>query len=207
MPQEIERKFLVNGDFKKDARCAERLVQGYLSSVPGRTVRVRIKGEKGFLTIKGKGDTKGMSRYEWEKEIPVEEAQELLQLCEPGIIEKIRYQVNVGSHVFEVDEFHGDNEGLLLAEVELQDVAEAFEHPAWLGEEVTGDVRYYNAYLAHHRLPVATGSSTSKIASSESSENATSAAEGVETSATSSTTESSKEDGRKEASSTHVGTV
>lgn len=148
MAQEIERKFLVRGEFKSLAYASERIVQGYLSSVPERTVRVRIKGEKGFLTIKGIADEEGVSRYEWEKEIPANEAQELMQLCEPGVIDKVRYLLKCGTHVFEVDEFRGENAGLILAEVELQAAAEDFERPEWLGEEVTGDKRYYNSMLS-----------------------------------------------------------
>lgn len=148
MPQEIERKFLVRGDFKSQAFQAVRLTQGYLSSVPERTVRVRIKGNQGYLTIKGKSTVSGISRYEWEKEIPCGEAEELLLLCEPGVIDKTRYLVRAGKHVFEVDEFYGANEGLIVAEIELNSEEEAFEKPAWLGEEVTGDQRYYNAMLS-----------------------------------------------------------
>lgn len=148
MAQEIERKFLVRGEFKSLAYASERIVQGYLSSVPERTVRVRIKGKKGFLTIKGIADEEGVSRYEWEKEIPANEAQELMQLCEPGVIDKVRYLVKCGTHVFEVDEFRGENAGLILAEVELQAAAEDFERPEWLGEEVTGAKRYYNSMLS-----------------------------------------------------------
>lgn len=147
MAQEIERKFLVTGDFKSSARKSTRITQGYLSSVPERTVRVRVKGEKGFITIKGIGSESGASRFEWEKEIPVAEVQELLKICEPGVIDKTRYLVEAGPHTFEVDEFYGDNEGLTVAEVELASENEAFERPAWLGEEVTGDVRYYNSML------------------------------------------------------------
>ncbi len=147
MAQEIERKFLVCGDFKSAAFKKTRITQGYLSSVPERTVRVRVKGEKGFLTIKGIGNDSGASRFEWEKEIPVEDVKALLALCEPGVIDKTRYLVQAGPHTFEVDEFYGDNEGLTLAEVELSDEHEAFERPAWLGEEVTGDPRYYNSML------------------------------------------------------------
>lgn len=148
MPQEIERKFLVEGEYKSQAIRWVRMTQGYLSSVPERTVRVRIKGEQGFLTIKGGGDASGISRYEWEKEVPLKEAQELMLLCEPGIIDKTRYLIPAGNHIFEVDEFHGENEGLVVAEVELRTPEESFEHPAWLGEEVTGDPRYYNAMLS-----------------------------------------------------------
>jgi len=147
MAQEIERKFLVKGNFKNEAHKETRITQGYLSSVPERTVRVRVKGDKGFITIKGIGDETGASRYEWEKEIPVGEVQELLKICEPGVIDKTRYLVKHGDHTYEVDEFYGDNEGLVIAEVELQSADETFEKPEWLGEEVTGDVRYYNSML------------------------------------------------------------
>ncbi len=147
MGKEIERKFLVKGPFAHLAKKKTRIVQGYLSSVPERTVRVRIKGDKGYLTIKGIGNASGASRYEWEREIPVEEAQELLKLCEPGVIDKCRYEIPMGHLTFEVDEFYGENEGLILAEVELASEGETFEKPEWLGEEVTGDVRYYNAEL------------------------------------------------------------
>lgn len=153
MAQEIERKFLVCGDFKSRAVREERICQGYLSSVPERTVRVRVRGEQGFLTIKGGSDASGRSRYEWEKEIPLREAQELLRLCEPGRVDKVRYEIPVGRHVFEVDEFCGENAGLVVAEVELEAVDEVFERPEWLGEEVTGDARYYNASLS--RCPYA----------------------------------------------------
>lgn len=147
MAQEIERKFLVTGDFKADAYDSTRITQGYLSSVPDRSVRIRIRGDKGYITVKGKGSESGMSRFEWEKEIPVDEARELLKLCEPGVIDKTRYLVRSGAHVFEVDEFYGENEGLVMAEVELKDEKEAFVKPAWLGNEVTGDKRYYNSML------------------------------------------------------------
>lgn len=147
MAQEIERKFLVSGDFKPHVHRKTRIVQGYLSSEPARTVRVRIKGDKGFLTIKGIGSQSGASRYEWEREIPRDEASDLLALCEPGAIDKTRYLVEFGGKTFEVDEFYGDNEGLTVAEVELESEDEAFEKPEWLGAEVTGDDRYYNSML------------------------------------------------------------
>jgi adenylate cyclase len=148
MPQEIERKFLVtSNDFKKNPFKKYRIIQGYLSSVPERTVRIRIKDNAGFITIKGLGNTSGTSRYEWEKEIPVSEAEELLQLCEPGIIDKTCYEVKAGAHTYEVDEFHGENEGLVVAEIELSSEDEKFEKPAWLGKEVTGELKYYNAVL------------------------------------------------------------
>lgn len=147
MAQEIERKFLVKGDFKPYVKKSTRIVQGYLSSVPERTVRVRIKGNKGFLTIKGIGNREGTSRFEWETEIPLSDAENLLQICEPGVIDKIRHEVEYHGHTFEVDEFFGENQGLILAEIELQSEEEKFDYPEWLGEEVTGDVRYYNAML------------------------------------------------------------
>ncbi len=150
MAQEIERKFLVNGDFKSMATKATRITQGYLSSVPERTVRVRIKGDKGFITIKGIGNQSGASRYEWEKEIPVHEVEELLSICEPGVIDKVRHLVPAGPHTFEVDEFFGENQGLVVAEVELTDESEAFDKPGWLGEEVTGDPKYFNSMLMKH---------------------------------------------------------
>ena len=141
MAQEIEKKFLVKGDFKAEAFKATRITQGYLSSVPERTVRVRVKGDKGFITIKGIGNASGAARLECEKEIPVEEVQQLLEICEPGVIDKTRYLVKNtdGKHTWEVDEFYGDKDGLTVAEVELTDENEPFDKPAWLGEEVTGD--------------------------------------------------------------------
>lgn len=147
MAQEIERKFLVKGDFKSHAIKSIRITQGYLSSIPERTIRVRIKGDKGYITIKGMADSSGVSRYEWEKEIPVNEVEELLKICEPGVIDKTRFLVPVGNHTYEVDEFHGENDGLIMAEVELGAVNEAFDKPDWLGEEVTGDARYFNSML------------------------------------------------------------
>lgn len=146
---EIERKFLVkSADFKEQAFTQNKIAQGYLSAVPERTVRVRIKGNKGFITIKGISQQGGMSRFEWENEIPLDEAQELLKLCEKGKIEKTRFEIKSGKHIIEVDEFYGENEGLVMAEVELTSEEEAFEKPEWLGEEVTNDERYYNAYLS-----------------------------------------------------------
>ena len=146
---EIERKFLVTSEaFKKEAFAQNRISQGYLSAVPGRTVRVRIKGNKGFLTIKGASNESGLSRFEWEKEIPVEEATELLKLCEEGVIDKTRFEVKMGNRVFEIDEFYGPNQGLIMAEIELESESESFEKPIWLGKEVTNDTRYYNSYLS-----------------------------------------------------------
>ena len=148
---EIERKFLVNSNaFKTEAFTQNRISQGYLSSVPERTVRVRIKGNKGFLTIKGVSNESGLSRFEWEKEIPVDEATALLKLCEQGVIEKTRFEVKMGNHIIEIDEFYGDNEGLIMAEIELQSETETFEKPNWLGAEVTQDFRYYNSYLSQN---------------------------------------------------------
>ena len=148
---EIERKFLVvTNAFKSDALRKNQIAQGYLSAHTERTVRVRIKGEKGYLTVKGKSNETGLSRFEWEKDISVEEAKQLLLLCEKGVIEKIRYEIQVGEHLFEVDEFLGENEGLVIAEVELQSESEIFEKPSWLGIEVTQDHRYYNSYLSQN---------------------------------------------------------
>ena len=146
---EIERKFLVKSTaFKQDAISQKKIVQGYLNSNPERTVRIRTKGESAFLTIKGKGNDSGTTRLEWETEIPFEDALQLLPLCEKGVIDKIRYEVKFGYHIFEVDEFFGDNAGLLIAEIELREENEKFEKPYWLGKEVTGDNRYYNSYLS-----------------------------------------------------------
>ena len=149
--EEIERKFLVtNTDFISESNSNNRIVQGYLNSDPSRTVRVRIKGEQGFLTIKGKGNASGTTRFEWEKEIDVAEAEALLLLCEKGIIDKIRYEILVGKHTFEVDVFSGENQGLIMAEVELSEENEFFEKPNWLGIEVTGDKRFFNSYLSEN---------------------------------------------------------
>ncbi|KAB8155657.1 CYTH domain-containing protein [Kordia sp. TARA_039_SRF] len=147
--QEIERKFLVNSlQFKEEATNAFEIAQGFLNTHPERTVRVRIKGQQGFLTVKGKSNESGTSRFEWETEISVAEAKQLLSLCEKGIIEKKRYHIPQGKHIFEVDEFFGDNEGLIVAEVELQQENEVFSTPTWLGKEVTGDIKYYNSQLS-----------------------------------------------------------
>ena len=148
---EIERKFLVTSeDFKAAAFKKTRISQGFLNTDKSRTVRVRLKGEQGFLTIKGASSKTGMSRFEWEKEIPKHEAEALLELCEPSIIDKTRFEVKLGKHIFEVDEFYGDNAGLIVAEVELSTEDETFEIPDWLGEEVTGTVAYYNSQLSKH---------------------------------------------------------
>lgn len=147
MYQEIERKFRVVGDFKSHSINCTHIQQGYIASGNGRTVRVRIRDEKGYLTIKGPSLNGGLSRFEWEKEITVAEAEALMRICEPGVIDKHRYLVPVGDHTFEVDEFHGDNDGLIMAEVELSDENEAFERPDWLGKEVTGNRRFYNSHM------------------------------------------------------------
>ena len=148
MAVEIERKFLVRGNYKSSIQQSIRIIQGYLCSSPEKTVRVRIKGEKAFLTIKGKSNAIGTSRYEWENEIAVVDAEQLLHLCDVGRIDKTRNLIKAGEHIFEVDEFHGDNEGLTIAEIELRSENESFFTPDWLGDEVTGDVKYYNAMLA-----------------------------------------------------------
>ena len=150
MAKEIERKFLVSGEFRQDSPESYRIMQGYICSDPDRTVRVRVRGDKGFLTIKGRSSGDGLSRYEWEKEIPVSEAVEVMALCGSGVIDKTRYLVPFGRHTYEVDVFHGANEGLVLAEIELAEEQETFEKPSWLGEEVTGDPRYYNSMLSLH---------------------------------------------------------
>ncbi|MCW2118310.1 CYTH domain-containing protein [Flavobacterium sp. 7A] len=150
---EIERKFLVTSeDFKKEAFSEKRIKQGYLSSIPERTVRVRTKGNKGFLTIKGASSASGMSRFEWEKEITIEEAEKLLLLCEKGCIDKTRYEIKFKGKTYEVDEFYGENEGLIMAEIELLSETETFEKPLWLGQEVTTDPRYYNSYLSKNHF-------------------------------------------------------
>ena len=146
---EIERKFLVNSNaFKSEAFNFYKIKQGFLNSHKKRTVRVRLIKDKGYITIKGKSSEDGLSRFEWEKEISILEAESLLELCEAGIIDKIRYEVKSENHVFEVDVFFSDNEGLIIAEVELKSEDEHFEKPNWLGEEVTGDVKYYNSQLS-----------------------------------------------------------
>ena len=148
MNLEIERKFLVIAEFKHLASKSYRVTQAYLSSVPERTVRIRIKGDKGFITIKGKSNALGLSRYEWEKEIPLNEAHELLKLCEPGMIDKIRYEVVFENQIFEIDEFQGENKGLTIAELELESEDATYSLPNFLGLEVTADKRYYNSQLS-----------------------------------------------------------
>ncbi len=146
MAQEIERKFLVTGEYKQLAYDSSRIIQGYISTSPN-TVRVRIRAEKGYLTIKGPSDFAGLSRYEWEKEITLEEARELMKLCPFEVIDKTRYLIKSGNHIFEVDEFYGRNEGLVMAEVELGSEDELYEKLPFIGKEVTGDRRYYNSHL------------------------------------------------------------
>lgn len=149
MAKEIERKFLVAGDYKQAAVSSSHIVQGYIGRTPSLTFRIRLRDERGYLTVKGRTDEAGMSRDEWEYEIPAADARELLAHSD-GTIDKRRYMVPAGRHTFEVDEFFGANEGLTMAEVELSSPDEAFERPAWLGDEVTGDKRYYNSQLLQH---------------------------------------------------------
>ncbi|WP_111683310.1 CYTH domain-containing protein [Winogradskyella tangerina] len=149
LTEEIERKFLVISDqFKNEAFDSYSIKQGFLNSHEERTVRVRLKKGKGFLTVKGKSSEDGLSRFEWENEIASEEAESLLKLCEPTIIDKIRYEVRMKDHIYEIDEFYGDNDGLIIAEIELNSKDETFIKPDWLGEEVTGQVKYYNSQLS-----------------------------------------------------------
>lgn len=149
--QEIERKFLVNSlDFINQATQAQKIAQGYLNSNAERTVRIRIKDQKGFITIKGIGNIEGTTRFEWEKEIDLQEAEALILLCEKGVISKTRYLIPNGKFTFEVDVFENENKGLIIAEIELNAENESFEKPNWLGEEVTGNQKYYNAYLSNH---------------------------------------------------------
>ena len=145
---EIERKFMVRGNsYRQLAYASDRIKQGYICSGHGRTVRVRLRGGRGYLTIKGPSLDGGLSRYEFEKEIAPDEAEQLFRLCEPGIIDKTRFLVKSGQHTFEVDEFYGENEGLVMAEVELSAPDEPYEKPAFIGKEVTGDRRFYNSHL------------------------------------------------------------
>lgn len=146
---EIERKFLVKSeDFKVETFKETRIIQGFLNTDKARTVRVRLKGEQGFITVKGPSSDDGLERFEWEREISKAEAETLLKLCETGVIDKTRYEVKVGAHIFEIDEFYGDNLGLIVAEVELKTKVDTFEKPEWLGQEVTGDIKYYNSQLS-----------------------------------------------------------
>ena len=146
---EIERKFLVASNaYKDEAFKSTRIIQGFLNTHKKRTVRVRLKGDRAYITVKGQSSEDGLSRFEWEKEISKAEAESLLNICESGVIDKIRYEVKIKNHTFEIDEFFGANEGLVIAEVELGSENEAFETPYWLGEEVTGHIKYYNSQLS-----------------------------------------------------------
>lgn len=148
MAVEIERKFLVEGtEYRRMAYSSDRIVQGYICRQDGNSVRVRIRDGRGYLTIKGPSLDGGLSRYEWEREISLSEAEDLLLLCRDAKIDKRRYLVKCGNHTYEVDEFYGDNEGLVVAEIELSDKDEPFERPSFLGREVTGEARYYNGHL------------------------------------------------------------
>lgn len=148
MAQEIERKFLVkDSSYREKSFSSSRIKQGYISSQRGRTVRVRIRDEKAYLTIKGPSDQGGLARFEWEKEISLADAMDLFKICEPGVIDKTRFLVKSGKHTFEVDEFYGENQGLVIAEVELNATDEPYEKPDFIGQEVTGQVQYYNSFL------------------------------------------------------------
>ena len=149
---EIERKFLVVGEFRNLATSSTHIAQGYIASGNGRTVRVRIRGDKGYLTIKGPSDHAGLARFEWEKEITLAEAKALMTICEPGIIEKTRWLVpsEDGKHTWEVDVFEGENEGLIMAEIELESEDDVIEKPAFIGKEVTGDRRFYNSHMRRY---------------------------------------------------------
>lgn len=149
---EIERKFLVKAyGYRKEAHRKTKIIQGYLTKDPKRTVRVRIREDQGFLTIKGLSSEDGLSRFEWEKEIPLNEAQELITLCLPTVIEKTRYEVTYKGYLFEVDEFEGTHNGLVLVEVELNTPKDIFEKPNWVDKEVTGDEKYYNSHLSNSK--------------------------------------------------------
>ena len=151
MGLEIERKFLVkNDDFKQESYQHTTIKQGFLNSNKNRIVRIRITDTLAFITVKGKSNLSGTTRFEWEKEINIHEAEELLLLCEPSIIEKIRYYIQKGNHTFEIDVFSGKNKGLIVAEIELASENESFEKPDWLGKEVTGTIKYYNSNLSNH---------------------------------------------------------
>ncbi|MEG1579895.1 MAG: CYTH domain-containing protein [Bacteroidaceae bacterium] len=154
MVVEIERKFLVVGEFKQQATSFTHIVQGYICSERGRTVRIRLRGDKGYITIKGPSNVGGLARCEFETEIAVADAQDLLRLCEPGVIDKNRYLVPSGKHTFEVDEFFGENQGLIMAEVELGASDEPYEKPDFIGLEVTGDRRFYNSQLRRNPFSV-----------------------------------------------------
>ncbi|MBT8281632.1 MAG: CYTH domain-containing protein [Muriicola sp.] len=146
---EIERKFLVKSDaYRKEAYDQIEIIQGFLNTDPERTVRVRRTGSRGYITVKGLTDNDGATRFEWEREIPQDEANRLLDICEKGVIRKIRYLVRSENHIVEVDEFYDENEGLVIAEIELQKINETFVKPSWVGIEVTGNPKYYNSQLS-----------------------------------------------------------
>jgi len=146
---EIERKFLIRDhSFISEAYKKSRIIQGYICSDAARSVRVRMRDDEAFLTIKSASNERGWSRYEFEQSIPMQDAEELLKLCQTGLIDKIRHYVKVGSHTWEVDVFHGENEGLVIAEIELRSEEESFDLPEWVGQEVSGDPKYYNMMLA-----------------------------------------------------------
>lgn len=150
MALEIERKYLVkNDDFKKESFKKVHIIQGFLSSVPERTVRIRVVEDKGFITVKGIGDNEGVTRFEWEKGISLNDAKDLLNISEPGVISKTRYYVRYAEQLFEVDEFHEGNLGLIVAEIELKHENDNIQKPDWLGEEVTGISKYYNSSLVN----------------------------------------------------------
>ncbi len=150
MSVEIERKFLVTGEYKSLAYAHSHIEQGYFETAPGRTVRIRIRDDKAFLTIKGPSNKEGLSRYEFETEVPLEDGRQMMRLCRPGRINKDRWLIKNGSHTIEVDEFFGDNEGLVMAEIELESEEEEYVKPDFLGKEVTGDRRYYNSHLMRY---------------------------------------------------------
>ena len=147
MAIEIERKFLVTGEFRHQAIKEIRIIQTYLTIDPFKSIRLRIAGKKAFLTVKSRKDEQSISRHEWEFPIPLSDAEEMIKVCLPGRIVKTRYLVPSGKHTFEVDVFHDKNEGLIIAEVELSSEDEYFQRPGWLGGEVTGRPEYYNANL------------------------------------------------------------
>ena len=145
---EIERKFLVvSENYKKNILSKHNIKQGYLCVEPKRSVRIRIIDKKGYITIKGNSSKDGLSRFEWEKEICKTDAEELIALCKSNIIEKTRFLIQYKNNIFEVDEFHANNTGLIIAEIELNSKNQFFEKPAWIGEEVTGEKKYYNSQL------------------------------------------------------------
>ena len=146
---ETERKFLVtNNNYKKQYSSKEKITQAYLSKDPKRSVRIRLNNKKGWITIKGESDKKGLSRMEWEREIPLNTAKKLLKICLPNPINKIRYKIQLNNNItIEVDEFLGHNKGLVLAEIELISKDQPFEKPDWLGKEVTGIKKFYNSMM------------------------------------------------------------